>query len=333
MKALVTGATGFLGGALTRRLQTMGWQVTALGRNAFVLKELEAQGLRAVQANLEDSKAIMDACKNQDVVFHAGALASDWGRAETFYNSNVLGTRNVIHGCQEHHVKRLVYVSTPSIYFRFEPRLNVKETDPLPSTPATQYARTKLMAEQVVDKAHADGLPVITIRPRAIFGPGDRTILPRLINRLERRILRVIGDGQNMADLSYVENVVDALLLCTESHSDTLGKKYNITNGQPIRLWDMIERLCQRLNLKFPTQRLPYPFVDRVAGAMEFVCRALPGQPEPPLTRYSVAMVSLSTTLDISAAKKELSYQPRVSIEDGFEEFAKWWRSMSLRAV
>ncbi len=326
MKALITGATGFLGGALARRLKLMDWDVTALGRNSSELKKLEAQGIHAVQANLEDSQAILNACKDQDIVFHSGALASDWGRAEVFYNSNVLGTQNVIRGCQEYRVKRLVHVSTPSIYFGFEPRINVKESDPLPK-PVTEYARTKRLAEDEVDKAFADGLPAVTIRPRAIFGPGDRTILPRLIDRLQRGILRVIGDGQNVADLSYVENVVDALLLCAESPKETLGKKYNITNGEPIRMWSMIEKLCERLDLKFPTQRLPYPFVDTVAGTMEFVYKLLPGQPEPPLTRYSVAMISISTTLDISAAKKDLGYQPRVSIEDGFEEFVKWWKA------
>ena len=326
MKALITGATGFLGGALARRLKNMDWDVTALGRNSSELKKLEAQGIRAVQANLEDSQAIINACKDQDIVFHSGALASDWGRAEVFYNSNVLGTQNVIRGCQEHHVKRLVHVSTPSIYFGFEPRINVKESDPLPA-PVTEYARTKRLAEGEVDKAFADGLPAVTTRPRAIFGPGDQTILPRLIDRLQRGILRVIGDGQNVADLSYVENVVDALLLCAESPNNTLGKKYNITNGEPIQMWSMIEKLCERLDLKFPTQRLPYPFVDTVAGMMEFIYKILPGQPEPPLTRYSVAMISISTTLDISAAKKDLGYQPRVSIEEGFEEFVKWWKA------
>jgi nucleoside-diphosphate-sugar epimerase len=327
MKALVTGATGFLGGALAHRLKQMGWHVTALGRNVSALKRLEAHGIQAIQARLEDLQAIVNACAGQDIVFHSGALASDWGLAEDFYNANVRGTQNIIRGCQEHHVKRLIHVSTPSIYFRFSPRLNVKEDDVLSAVPATEYARTKRLAEAEVDKAFADGLPVITIRPRAIFGPGDRTILPRVINRLERGILRVIGDGQNMADLSYIENVVDALLLCAEAPSHTLGKKYNITNGEPIRLWDMIEKLCKRLDLKFPTQRLPYKVVDSVASAMELIYRILPGQPEPPLTRYSVAMLSISTTLDITAAQRDLGYQPRISLEDGFEEFVKWWQS------
>ncbi len=325
MKALVTGATGFLGGALARRLHILGWDVTALGRDPARLKVLEAQGIRAALANLEDAQSILDACRGQEIVFHSAALANDWGKPDAFHKANVLGTRNVIRGSQEHCVKRLVHVSTPSIYFRFAPRINVKETDPLPP-PLTEYARTKRLAEEEVDKAFAAGLPTVTIRPRAIFGPGDRIILPRLINRLERGILRVIGDGQNLADMSYIENVVDALLLCAEAPAQALGKKYNITNGEPIRLWAMIEKLCQRLDLKYPAQRLPYPLVDKIAGVLEFVARILPGQPEPPLTRYSVAMVSLSTTLDISAARRDLGYTPRVSNEEGFEKFIEWWK-------
>ena len=328
MKALVTGATGFLGGALAHRLHALGWNVTAQGRDPSALKALEAQGVRAVQVNLEDTQAIVNACRGQEIVFHSGALANDWGRPEAFRNANVLGTQNVIRGCQEQKVKRLVHVSTPSIYFRFAPRLNVKETDPLPP-PVTEYARTKRLAEDEVDKAFAMGLPTVIIRPRAIFGPGDRIILPRLINRLERGILRVIGDGQNLADMSYIENVVDALLLCAEAPAHALGKKYNITNGEPIRLWKMIEKLCQRLDLKYPTQRVPYPLVDKIAGAMEFVARLLPNQLEPPLTRYSVAMISLTTTLDISAARRDLGYAPRVSNEEGFERFVEWWKSKS----
>ncbi len=325
MKTLITGATGFLGGALARRLHSLGWDVTALGRDSSALKLLEAQGIRAVQANLEDARAMRAACANQEIVFHSGALASDWGRAEVFYNANVLGTQNMIRACEKHGVKRLVHVSTPSIYFRHAARINVKETEPLPE-PATEYARTKRLAEDAVDKAFADGLPTVTIRPRAIFGPGDRTILPRLINRLQRGILRIIGDGQNIGDMTYVENVVDALLLCAESPAHTLGKKYNITNGESIRLWEMIQKLCERLDLKYPTRRIAYPVADRIAGVMEFIYRHLPGQPEPPLTRYSAAMISVSTTLDISAARNDLGYKPRVSNEEGFEKFIDWWR-------
>jgi nucleoside-diphosphate-sugar epimerase len=326
VRALVTGATGFLGGALARRLHGMGWDVTALGRNREAGARLEAKGIRFVRADLSDAAAMVDACHGQEIVFHSGALSSPWGRASEFYAANVIGTENVIKGCTAHNVGRLVHVSTPSIYFAYESRLNVREDDPLPAQPINEYARTKLLAEQAVDQAHRDGLAVITIRPRAIFGPGDTTILPRLIDRLESGRLRVIGDGQNIADLTYVENVVDALIHCAESPAATLGRKYNITNGEPVKLWAMVEKLCEALDLEIPTKHISYPVADSVAGAMEAVYRLLPGQPEPPLTRYAVGVLAMSTTLDISAARRDLGYVPRISNEEGFDYFVEWWK-------
>jgi nucleoside-diphosphate-sugar epimerase len=326
MKALVTGATGFLGGALARRLHGMGWDVTALGRSIEAGARLEADGIRFVRADLTDAAAMVESCRGQEIVFHSGALSSPWGRASEFYASNVTGTQNVIRGCMENKIGRLVHVSTPSIYFAYESRLDVREDDPLPAKPITAYAHTKLLAEHAVDQAHRDGLAVITIRPRAIFGPGDTTILPRLIDRLQRGRLRIIGDGQNIADLSYIENVVDALILCAASANSTLGRKYNITNGEPVKLWEMVEKLCGALDLDYPQRRIPYPAANAIAGAMEAVYRLLPGQPEPPLTRYAVGVLAMSTTLDISAARRDLGYAPRITNEEGFDCFAAWWK-------
>jgi nucleoside-diphosphate-sugar epimerase len=330
MKALVTGATGFLGGALARRLHALGWDITALGRSPAALAELERDGIRTLQADLANASAMTDACKGQEIVFHSGALSSPWGRYRDFYQSNLIGTRNIIRGCEEHNVKRLVYVSTPSIYFNLAPRLNVKEDDPLPAHPVNHYAATKLLAERDFDRAHADGLPVIAIRPRAIFGPRDTTILPRLIQRLQAGNMPIIGDGQNIADLTYVENVVDALLLCADSPASILGKKYNITNGEPVHVWDMAVRLSKQLGFEVPTRYIPYPVVDKFAAALELIYHIIPGQPEPPLTRYSVSVLALSATLDISAARRDLGYSPHVSNEEGLQKFVAWWKDKKL---
>lgn len=324
MKALVTGGTGFLGGALARRLQQMGWQVTALGRNPQALEALRAEDIHAVRADLTDAEAVQGACRGQEIVFHCGALSAPWGRAADFYQTNVLGTENVLRGCEGAGVGRLVHVSTPSLYFRFAPRRDVREDALLPA-PVNEYVRTKQLAEGHVDAAFGRGLPVITIRPRAIFGPGDTSILPRLIDRLQTGNLRIIGDGQNLADLSYVGNVVDALLLCAAAPNTALGKKFNITNGQPVRLWDMIKRVADGLGHPFPTRHIPYRAADALATVLEGIYRLLPGQPEPPLTRYTVSVLALDATLDIQAAQCELGYQARVSIEQGIDEFVCWW--------
>jgi nucleoside-diphosphate-sugar epimerase len=329
MKALVTGATGFLGRALARRLQACGSEVTALGRSPAVLAELERAGMRPVRADLADHEAIQAACRGQEIVFHSGALSSAWGPARTFYQANVLGTQNVIAGCEAAGVRRLVYVSTPSIYFRFESRLDVREDAPLPAVAVNEYARTKLLAEHEIDRAFGRGLPVITIRPRAIFGEGDNAILPRLISRLQTGRMRVIGDGQNITDLTYVENVVDALLLCAEAPEALLGRKYNITNGEPLPLWSLIRKVCEALGYEFPRRSLPYPAALALAAVLEMVNFLLPGRPEPLLTRYMVGVLAKSTTLDISAARRDLGYVPRISVEEGFQRFVHWWKSQT----
>lgn len=325
MKALVSGATGFLGGTLTRRLKNMNWDITALGRNTSKLDELEALGIKAEQVDLKDKDGLYNAFKDQEIVFHCAAFPSPWGNYEKFYQANVIGTRNVVQACEINKVKRLVHVSTPSIYFDYNSRINVKETDPLPE-PASNYAATKLLAEEEIDKAFANGLETITIRPRALFGPGDTVIFPRLIPRLQSGRLPILGDGENIVDLTYIDNVVDALLLCAESSSNTLGKKYNISNGEPVKIWKLVERICDELDLPHPKRRISYPVANAVATTLEMIYSLIPAQPEPPLTRISVSMLANNTTLDISAAKNELGYTPKISVDEGFALFIKWWK-------
>lgn len=325
MKALITGATGFVGGALARRLHGLGWQVVGLGRNWEAGKQLAAAGITFLPGDLRDAATIAAACRGREIVFHCGARAAPWGHASDFYADNVVGTQNILAGCQEANVGRLVHVSTPSIYFDLRGpmavRLNVAEDAPLPLRAANAYVQTKRLAEQLVDQAHHEGLPVITLRPRAIFGPGDTAILPRLLTRLRTGRLAVIGDGRNLTDLTYIENVVDALLCCAESPTKTLGKKYNLSNDEPVLLWEMVRRLCTTLNYPFPQRRFSFAAAYLLAWGMEMIWARLPGYPEPPLTRYTVGVLAHSATLDVSAARRELNYTPRVSVEEGFARF------------
>ncbi|TCS96857.1 NAD-dependent epimerase/dehydratase family protein [Hazenella coriacea] len=329
MKALVTGTTGFLGYALATRLHQMGWQVTATGRNQSIGEELVQQGISFVPADLNDQPSVMNLCQGQEVVFHCAALSSPWGPYQRFYEANVLGTRHIIQGCQEQQVKRLVHVSTPSIYFRFKDQLNISEQDPLPAQKVNAYAETKWLAEQEMDQAFQDGLSVVTIRPRALFGPRDQAIIPRLLKANEQRFIPLINGGQVWLDVTYVENVVDACLLCVESPTSTLGKKYNITNGEPMLLIELLEKVFAQLDQPMRTKKISFPTAYRLASMLEFLAKTIGFGKEPTLTKYTVGLLGMSQTLDISAAKTELGYQPRISIEEGLEEFIRWWRTQS----
>jgi nucleoside-diphosphate-sugar epimerase len=325
MKTLITGATGFLGGALARRLHSMKWDVTTLGRNPAKLNELEDEGMHPFRGDISKKDDLTDAFEGQEIVFHCAALPSPWGNFEKFYQANVIGTRNIVQACLENNIKRLVYVSTPSIYFDYNSRVNVKENDTLPE-PISAYAQTKFLAEEEIDKGFAQGLAVISIRPRALFGEGDTVIFPRLIPRLQSGRLPILGDGENVVDLTYIQNVVDALLLCAESPESTLGKKYNISNGEPVKIWNLVERICDDLNLPHPKRKISKSTANAAATTLEFFYSLIPFSPEPPLTRVSVSMLANSTTLDISAAQNELGYEPKVSVEEGVQRFLKWWK-------
>jgi nucleoside-diphosphate-sugar epimerase len=327
LRALVTGGTGFVGGALARRLHAEGARVTAVGRSRAAGATLERDGIAFVAADLADAEAVGNACRGQDVVFHSGALAAPWGRYADFYAANVTGTENVVRGCQAYGVRRLVHVSTPSVYFADEPRRDVAEGDPLPDKCLSAYAATKLLAEQVVAQAHAAGLPVISIRPRAIIGRGDTTLLPRLIRPLRTGLLPVIGDGENLADLTCVENVVDALLLCAQTSDLYLGRTYNITNGEPRKLWEVVRTLCALLGFPAPRWRVSRRAALALAGVIEAAYAALLPRREPPLTRLAVRGLALDATLDIRAARRDLGYAPRVTLDDGLRAFARWWQA------
>lgn len=319
---LVTGATGFLGGALARRLASLGANVTATGRNANMGNALEAVGIRFVRAELNNEVEMIALCKGQDLVFHSGALSSPWGKYQDFYDANVLGTQYIARGCLTHDVARLVHVSTPSLYFYHNDKLDVKETDVLPPKKVNHYAETKFLAEELLKKTRQEeGLRFIAIRPRAIYGVGDNAIFPRLITALRAGRLPIVGNGDNLVDLTYVENVVDALLCCAEADEAHLGKFYNITNDEPVKLWETIHFICESLNIPAPTRNVPFSRLFKIAGVLEWVFRTLPLGKEPPLTQYGVGVLGNSQTLNIEAAKRDLGYMPKITTREGIERF------------
>lgn len=326
--ALVTGGTGFLGRRLALRLRDEGWNVTALGRQPAIGEELRQQGIRFVRADLRDRERVDAACAGQQAVFHCGALSASWGPYNDFYDSNVLGTEHVIAGSLRHQVGRLIHVSTPSVYFGGSHRLGVRESDPLPRRQASPYAATKRLAEEAVARAGAAGLETVIVRPRALFGPGDASILPRLIEANAVQGIPLIGGGKALIDLTYIDNAVDALLLCQAAPAASVtGRVYNITNGEPMPFDEAVRKLLGKLGIPVRFKRLPYAAAYGVAALMELSARLLPGRGEPMLTRAVAGMIGRSQTLDISAARRELGYSPKICVDEGMEAFAQWWRS------
>jgi nucleoside-diphosphate-sugar epimerase len=315
---VVTGATGFLGGAVARRLQASRPQasVLALGRDTARGAALQADGIAFAALELTDAAAVDHALRDADVVVHAAALSSPWGSFAAFYAANVVASETVAHACVRAGVKRLVHISTPGIHHDGRPHRGIREDDPLPPRAVNHYATTKRDAEQRVTRIAADsGLPLIVLRPRAIFGPGDTAILPRIADALRHGRLRRIGNGDCVIDMSYIDNVVDAVLLAADAPGALTGRVYNISNGEPVRIWDVVDRLADALGVSRPRTRISRANARLLAGMLETGYGLFAPRREPPLLRYGVDLLSIDMTLDISRAREELGYRPRIGMD------------------
>jgi len=315
MDILITGGTGFLGQHLTRTLLAHGHNVRIAGRDFTQVAPLIAAGATPVQADLHDEVAVRSACKGADVAYHVGALSAAWGKRSDFYATNVGGTQAVLAGCRHYGVKRLIYVSSPSVIFDGRDQYSITEDVPYPRRFASTYSLTKKLGEDLVNAA-SNSMNTIIVRPKAIFGPGDRTLLPQLIAAARQQRLPQIGDGRNLVDLTYVDNVVHALLLALDAHA-AIGKIYTITNNEHIPLWDVIRQVLRQLALPTNLRQIALPVALAAATFME--ARAWATGQEPLLTRYSAAILARTQTYNITAARRDLGYAPQVSVAEGIE--------------
>jgi nucleoside-diphosphate-sugar epimerase len=314
MNILITGGTGFLGQHLARALLDQGHQVRLIGRDMAPAGALIAAGAQPIVADLRNQAAVIAACSGVDAVYHAGALSAPWGRRADFFAINVDGTAALLAGCRRYAVRRVIYVSSPSVIFNGRDHRDLTEAAPYPRRFASVYSLTKKLGEDLVNAA--EWCEHVIVRPKAIFGPGDRSLLPRMIDAARQGRLPQIGDGRNLVDLTYVENVADALVLALDAQA-AIGKTYMITNDEHIALWDVIRSVLRRLGIPANLRRVPLAAALVAAGLME--CRAALSGREPMLTRYSAAILGRTQTYDISAARRDLGYTPRISVAEGIE--------------
>jgi nucleoside-diphosphate-sugar epimerase len=316
--AFVTGGSGFIGGALVRRLVAEGWAVSALARSDASARAVEAHGATAVRGELSDPGALAAGAAGAEVAFHAAAHLGDWGRREDFFAGNVQGTRNVIEASRRAGVRRLVHVGTEAAVLAGDPMVMIDERQTLrPDSPAL-YAGSKARAEADVLAAASDDLETVVIRPRFVWGRGDTTLLPMLGELVRSGRFAWIGGGRHETSTTHVDNAVEGLMLGAQRGSP--GAAYFVTDGTPVVFRDFVSRLLATEGLTPPTRNIPRAAAHALAVAGEAAWGALPLPGRPPLTRFAYWVSALETTIDISRARAELGYAPPTTIERGLAE-------------
>lgn len=338
---LVTGGGGFLGSNIARALRARGDSVAVFGRRRY--PALEALGIRCIVGDLRDAAAVRDACRGVkeacrgvdaarqgvdeacrgvDIVFHVGALTGIWGRRRDFHEVNVVGTQNVLAACREHGIGRLVFTSSPSVVFGDEPLTGVDERQPYPPRYLADYPATKAAAEQMVLEANGPALATVALRPHLIFGPGDPHLIPRVIARARAGKLAIVGDGKCLVDVTYIDNAAEAHLLAADRLAPgaaCAGRAYFISQGEPVRLWDWLNGLLARLGVPPGRRRVSYRIAYAAGAVLEAAHRAFRLRGELRMTRFLAAQLALDHYFDISAARKDLGYVPRVTTAEGVD--------------
>ena len=335
IRAWVTGATGGLGRSVVTRLLAAGFEVMALGRNAQIGAELTDEGahFEAVDLTQLSEDDWLMRLGTGDIIFHCAALSSPWGKHNDFYQANVLVTQNLVVAATRAKILRFIHVSTPSIYFNFTECLNISEDMPLPK-PVNAYAATKRLAESHVQNAAQQGLKCVVIRPRALFGEHDTVLVPRILRAYKNAKMPLIENGTALIDLTYIGNVAHAMYLAATQNldfSDNKAKIYNITNDEPIRLKDVLNKLFTALDLPVVYKNIPWKLIKPVSHLLENIAKLT--QREPMLTPYSAGILAFSQTLDISRAKQELGYAPIHSVDEGIERYVAWLNQNNIQKI
>jgi 2-alkyl-3-oxoalkanoate reductase len=320
---LVTGGGGFLGCAIVKLLAARNIPIRSLSRNTY--PNLTPFGVEQVQGDVADPGVVIKACKGIDTIFHTAAKAGIWGPYHQFYRTNVIGTRNILAACKTNPEINLIYTSSPSVVFDGRDMKGANESSPYPKKFKAHYPKTKARAEQSILAASKNGLKAIILRPHLIWGPGDNHLAPRILARAHR--LRQIGDGENKVDTIYIDNAARAHLLAQKALSkdpSLSGRIYFISQDRPVKLWEMINHILAA-GAKPPVARTISPKKAYVIGAMlESIFRILSIKGEPSMTRFLAQELSLSHWFDISAAKKDLGYTPKISTAEGLAQLKRW---------
>jgi nucleoside-diphosphate-sugar epimerase len=319
--AFVTGGSGFIGGALIRRLVAERIDVHALVRSDAAAEKVQALGGIPIAGDLADVPSMAVGAQYCELAFHCAAHLGDWGTRDEFERANVQGTRNALAAARQAGLRRFVHVGTEAALLAGKPLIEVDERAPLRFDSPALYSSTKARAEEAVIEANRDGLETVVVRPRFVWGRGDTTLLPALSEAVRSKRFAWIGGGSHRTSTTHIDNAVHGLMLAAERGAP--GGVYFVTDGEPVVFREFVTRLLATQGVEVPSRSVPIGVAKALAAAGETAWRALPLPGRPPLTRLAVWVSGLETTIDISRAREELGYEPVTTIDEGLAELGR----------
>ncbi len=335
MKVLVTGVSGFLGGAIARAFMERGDRVHGLSRRAPQKSGRDAIDLEHFQGDIADLEVCRRAAQGVGVVVHSAARVGAHGSPAPFERTNVEGTCNLLLCARDAGARAFVFTSTPSVVFDGRDQEGVDESVPYPRRHLSHYSRTKAIAEEMVLAANGKDMATVSLRPHLVFGPGDTSLLPRLLDRARSGRLRRFRGTTTKIDVTFVDDAAAAHLLAADAlleggarAAKVAGKAFFISSGEPVDTWKMIDRLLEAAG----APRVSREISPRLSYFLGWLCEILwRGESEPPLTRWVVRELATSHWFDIGAARRDLGYRPSVSVEEGLRRLQAWLQTSDRR--
>jgi len=322
MKILVTGGTGFTGKALVKTLLDQGHKVTAMDyKEGIKTRELQDWGAEVIIGSVTDRDIVRQCMQGVDVVQHLAAAFRELNVPESYYDEvNVDGTRTVLEEAQKQGVKKFVYCSTCGVHGNIE---NPPGGEDAPINPADYYQRTKYMAEPIVLDFNKQGMPCTIIRPAAIYGPGDPERFWMIFKRVKKGVFPMFGNGKTLYHPLYIDNLVDALILAMKPGVGD-GEAYLIADEEYVEIEDLVSRVSKAMDLTVKIPHYPVMPVVIAGHICEKICK--PFGIVPPIFPRRVDWFRQNRAFDISKAKRDLAYQPKVGLDDGLKKTAEWYQ-------
>lgn len=318
MRAFVTGGSGFVGRRLIPALREQGHTVRALGRSPASMDVVRQAGAEPVEGDLSSVDALKRGMEGCEVVFHSAATVKQWGPRSEFFEGNVRGTENVLEAARAVGIKRLVHVSTEAVLVDGSPLVNVDETRPLPERPIGHYTSTKGAAERLVVSVNSPEMTTVVVRPRFIWGKGDTSVLPILVDAVKSGRFRWVDGGTFKTSTCHVANCVEGMILAAEKGRG--GQVYFLTDGEPVVFRDFITSLLKTQGVDPGNKKIPFGLSMGLAMVSELLWNFLPLPGHPLITRQELLLAGREVTVNDAKARQELGYEGKMTLQAGLRE-------------